>query len=480
MYNKRPSVVIVNGVNALGLEISKKFGLTSNTVVVGETTNILISKFPKHVSVVDHDLFSSIKLSGIKTIVVLYHDKQDELISAADLVNHAKFLSDIFNIANNNKAKVFVTTSLTASKQFTYAKYTDKDQPYDFPSIQNLIEKLCLENNRKTPTYVLRLGDVFSIEGNNSGIINRMVSDAAINNYIRVDDDGLEKIYPVSVTEISNIIHNLIKSDYKGGVYTISPQDGLTQMALANMCMQFTSHVSHIKFVKSRAKSFLSDPIYENAYKPAPYLDGVSDPSNFEKDLVLIVKNLNVGSFRSESDVPTADEKNKLKKGIARKYIDYIKYGFILIFAIIFVFFIVIPQCFLIINTILLSDGNEIFINNLDKSAINEVGEDARYNQDKAQNLLDALTFGQIIFYLTGDDVKSNRDFLNAELNYFEALSYSKDYNFVAIPDVSRGIIQIKIQNAKTLINEVDKDKLFWSLQDRYEKMKSIINDTKL
>ena len=489
MYQKKPSVVIINGSNLLGLEISKRFSENSSVVVVGKKSESDHTIFPKHVSVIDNESFPTIKLSKIKTIVVLYHDKFEDFVSASDLVNHAKFLSDIFRIATLNKAKIILTTSFGASKHHTFAKYGDKEQPYDFPSFQNFIEKLALEQNRHSTTFILRLGDLYGDPNIPHNIIYRILKDTVSSNYIRVDDDGLEKIYPISNEQVGEHIVNTINSSLRSGIYTLAPQEGLTQMTFANLCMQFSSHVSHIKFVKSRSNTYMLDPMYENIYSAAPYLPVVPDVANLEKDMPELIKSvmpISIVPLREEYvdktlkmrnyHQPSLSISNKIFSKINKRVFSLIGIITVSIFLVLFI----LMQFFLSINTKLLTDGNNFFFQNYKKGVLSELQLDSEYNKQKSQSLINFIKYDGLVLNLFGSDSKNNTDFLNAEVNYFDALSNSHDYNFLLIDNSSRGIVQIKIQSAKSLINKVDKSKLFWSLKDEFDQIKEIINQVNI
>lgn len=489
MYTAKSSTIIVNGINPLGLELAKSLDTTGEVIVIGETSNSIITDFPKSVSIVENELFSKIKFSKIKKFIVLYHEKIGELVSATDLSNHAKYLSDIFQIATNNKAQIVITTSFSASRHYTFAKYNDKDRPYDFPSFQNFIEKLALEQSRRTPTYVLRLGDLYGEKMTSKGVIYRIIKDALDNNSIRVDDDGLEKLFPISNTYVAHTIKEIHRKITKSGVYTLAPQTGITQMAFANMCMEYSNNVSHLQFVKSKYNSYPKDLLYENIYIAAPYIPGTQDNSKIETELPVIIKSLS-------SQVTPKSTLKKEKEGKVKKYLEmpvkkdikavrklllakrkYMIFGLLFLTLI---FLIITPLCFLVINTKLLTSSVNIFFNNYDKSLIAEVSEDAKYNYAKSISTNDSLHFTLWLLPILGDDLKSNENFLNAEMNYFEALTYSNDYNFLSVSDTSRSIIQLKLQNARALIKNVDKTKLFWDLENQYTKMKDIIENANL
>ena len=489
MYTKKPSVVIINGANQLGLDLSKKFESSSHVLVVDKITNNL--SFPKHVSVVDNDSFQGVKLSKIKTLIVLYHDDKEDLISASDLVDHAKFISDIFNIGINNKARIFITTSLAASKKFALSKFTERDQPYDFASFQNFIERLALENNRKCPTYVLRLGDLYTEYDIENDTVNRMIKDALGNNFISVEDDGLEKIYPISSTKVAEIIHHAVKNNVKSGIYTVAPSEGLTQMMLANLCMQFTTHVSHIKFIKNKSRNYI-DPMYENIYSAAPYLLNISDLSLFENDFSYILKNSRQkfsSSLRAEDDfIPHKKFSSKSKYGNNNKTLmsyetsrakDIRQIVYYSIGIIIFLL-ICVPQILLYSNHSMMVTDTNAFFNDYSKNMTANLPHDATNLNKKATELQDNISWGRWVFVLTGDDYDANQNFISAEKNYFEALSYSSDYRFLTISDASRSVVQLKLQNAKFLINSVDKNKLYGDFTRQYEQIKTIINDAKL
>ena len=481
----RPSALIINGTNGLGIAIADKIGASSSVVLVGD--NLQNINIPRHVTAIDFDHLNSIKLSSIKTIIILYHEKKENLVSASDLVNHAKFLADVFHIAVNNNAKILITTSLQASRQYVFNKNMDKDQPYDFSSFQNFVEKLSLEQNRHNKTYIVRLGDVYGESIDTPNVITRMISDVLHNNFIRVDEDGLDRVYPISADEVGKSIAKCFAENLKGGIYTLAPRDGMTQMALANTVIPFASHISHIKFVKTKGKLSTSDPMYENLYNPAPFLPAAPEMTQIEKDIPELIRNYiarNVRVLRQESTRPVVSKSKKKilkpKLNINLQSKKFWKYFISIMILGFFIIFVIFPTVFSLVNTRLTVDGNKIFLSNYNKSLSSEITSDVRYTKEKAQSLIDSMRFIQWYMFALGDDYRANQNFLQAQLEYFDALSYASDYRFLSVSAPSRSIVQLKLQSAKLLINNVDKSKLFWDLGSQFDDIKNIINNAKL
>jgi hypothetical protein len=258
-----------------------------------------------------------------------------------------------------------------------------------------------------------------------------------------------------------------------GGVYSLAPQEGITQMSLANICTQFSSNISQIRFIKSNSGL---DSMYENIYTSAPYLPDCPETTKIESDIYSLVT-ASKKVLRKEKD-ENKFETQKLKDQNLISVSKIIKSSVIIAVIVIFLLAIILPVCFSFVNSKLLSDSNRVFIKNYNQSTLTEVSEDARYNKDKAQGLYDNITFAQWILPIIGDDYSSNKNYLMAQKNYFEALSYVKDYRFLTINDSSRGLVKLKIEEAKTLIDSVNKDKLFGDLNSTYDDMKSIIDNT--
>jgi len=280
-YRNNPCVLIVNGINSLGIELTKLLIEQGTLAIIIDDYSI--NKKRKLKNLTESDNFIFIDKSGIDSLFdninrldyVFYLEteyKSNEKISTSQFLQTSNFIDKILKNSLKKKSKFLLASSLDAHKQLTNIPSFQIDESLGYTDLEVIryCENLTWEyyNQSGIDARIIRIGSLLGedIDIDENSILHKFIKSAVDGQKIEIEGDGLDNLFYVHVKDASyGLIKAMFSKDTKGKIYSLYIPRDITILNLAYKILDLEPRADGIDFVDKKETQNV-------IYKPVPNL----------------------------------------------------------------------------------------------------------------------------------------------------------------------------------------------------------------